>query len=183
MMKITSLNISDLFLIEPCIFEDSWGCFFESFREDFFKKQTLSNIYFVQDNHVKSSHGVLRGLHYQIPPKAQAKLVRVVRGKVFDVAVDLRKKSSTFGKWIGQVLSEDNMLQMWIPEGFANGFLVLSDYADVVYKITEEYSPLFERSILWNDPNLGISWPIDGAPIVSERDHLASIFTDAEIYS
>ncbi len=181
-MEITPLSIKDILLIKPDLHKDQRGYLYESFNQPIFNELVKSDVNFLQDVHSHSKQNVLRGLHYQIPPKAQAKLVRVVRGKVFDVAVDLRKKSSTFGKWIGQVLSEDNKLQMWIPEGFANGFLVLSDYADVVYKVTEEYSPLFERSILWNDPNLGISWPIDGAPIVSERDHLASTFTDAEIY-
>jgi dTDP-4-dehydrorhamnose 3,5-epimerase len=181
-MEITPLSIKDILLIKPDLHKDQRGYLYESFNQPIFNELVKSDVNFLQDVHSHSKQNVLRGLHYQIPPKAQAKLVRVVRGKVFDVAVDLRKKSSTFGKWIGQVLSEDNKLQIWIPEGFANGFLVLSDYADVVYKVTEEYSPLFERSILWNDPNLRISWPIDGAPIVSERDHLASTFTDAEIY-
>ena len=181
-MEITPLSIKDILLIKPDLHKDQRGYLYESFNQSIFNELVKSDVNFLQDVHSHSKQNVLRGLHYQIPPKAQAKLIRVVRGEVFDVAVDLRKNSSTFGKWIGQVLSEDNKLQMWIPEGFANGFLVLSDYADVVYKITEEYSPLFERSILWNDPNLGISWPIDGAPIVSERDHLASIFKDAEIY-
>ncbi len=181
-MEITPLSIKDILLIKPDLHKDQRGYLYESFNQSIFNELVKSDVNFLQDVHSHSKQNVLRGLHYQIPPKAQAKLVRVVRGEVFDVAVDLRKNSSTFGKWIGQILSEDNKLQMWIPEGFANGFLVLSDYADVVYKVTEEYSPLFERSILWNDPNLGISWPIDGAPIVSERDHLASAFTDAEIY-
>ena len=168
-MEITPLSIKDILIIKPQIHEDKRGYLYESFNQSIFNELVKSDVNFLQDVHSHSKQNVLRGLHYQIPPKAQAKLIRVVRGEVFDVAVDLRKNSSTFGKWIGQVLSEDNKLQMWIPEGFANGFLVLSDYADVVYKITEEYSPLFERSILWNDPNLGIEWPIDN-PILQGRD-------------
>jgi dTDP-4-dehydrorhamnose 3,5-epimerase len=139
-MKVTSLSIPDVLLIEPCIFEDARGFFFESFREDVFRRETSLNVSFVQDNHSKSSEGVLRGLHYQIPPYAQGKLVRVIQGEVFDVAVDIRKSSPTFGKYVSQILSADNKKQMWIPEGFAHGFLTLSKTSEFLYKTTNFYN-------------------------------------------
>ncbi len=182
MMKITSLNISDLFLIEPCISEDSRGCFFESFREDFFKKQTLSDIYFVQDNHVKSSHGVLRGLHYQLPPRAQDKLVRVIQGEVLDIAVDLRKSSSTFGQYVAEILSSENRKQLYIPKGFAHGFLTLSETSEFIYKVSDFYSPQDERCIIWNDATLDIDWPKNIDIQLSPKDLMGETFNLSELF-
>ena len=181
-MEITPLLIKDILLIQPNLHEDRRGYLYESFNQSLFNQFVKSDVNFLQDIHSHSKKNVIRGLHYQIPPKAQAKLIRVIKGEIFDVAVDLRKNSSTFGHWIGQILNEDNRLQMWIPEGFANGFLSLSDETDVLYKTTAEYSPSFERSIAWNDPDLAISWPINALPIVSKRDALGGAFMDAAIY-
>jgi dTDP-4-dehydrorhamnose 3,5-epimerase len=169
-MKITPLSIPDVLLIEPRIFEDTRGFFFESFREDVFKKETSLNVSFVQDNHSKSSQGVLRGLHYQLSPHAQGKLVRVIEGEIFDVAVDIRKDSKTYGRWVSQILSKENKKQLWIPEGFAHGFLVLSEIAELLYKTTEYYAPEFEQSIIWNDKHLNIKWPINDLPKLSYKD-------------
>ncbi len=169
-MKITPLSIPDVLLIEPRVFEDTRGFFFESFREDVFKKETSLNVSFVQDNHSKSSQGVLRGLHYQLPPHAQGKLVRVIEGEIFDVAVDIRKDSKTYGRWVSQILSKENKKQLWIPEGFAHGFLVLSEIAEFLYKTTEYYAPEFEQSIIWNDKHLNIKWPINDLPKLSYKD-------------
>lgn len=169
-MKVTPLAISDVLLIEPMVFGDERGFFFESFNQRAFYDATGLDIQFVQDNHSRSARNVLRGLHHQIAPKAQGKLVRAVAGKVFDVAVDIRRGSSTYGAWVGEVLSAENKRQMWIPPGFAHGFLVLSDYADFLYKTTEYYAPEFERGIIWNDPNLAIAWPLTGEPTLSARD-------------
>ena len=168
-MKFAPLHISDVLLIEPNIFEDSRGFFFESFNHIKFEKIIGRKIQFVQDNHSKSDKGVLRGLHYQ-NQQSQAKLVRVVRGEVFDVAVDIRKNSLTYGKWVGAILSEENKKQLWIPEGFAHGFLTLSNDAEVLYKASDYYAPEFERCIIWNDPNVNIKWPTTSLPILSVKD-------------
>ena len=180
-MKVTPLHIPDVLLIEPEIFGDDRGYFFESFNQENFKKVTSKKINFVQDNHSKSIKGVLRGLHYQLPPKAQGKLVRVTQGEVFDVVVDLRQTSVTFGKWAGETLSAENKKQIWIPEGFAHGFLTLSDTAEFLYKTTNFYSLEHERSISWNDPNIGINWP-DINIVLSAKDKVASTFLNSVYY-
>jgi dTDP-4-dehydrorhamnose 3,5-epimerase len=169
-MKSTSLNIPDVLLIEPDIFEDSRGFFLESFNHAKFEQIIGRKIQFVQDNHSKSIKGVLRGLHYQ-DPKSQGKLVRVIRGEIFDVAVDIREGSPTFGKWAAEILSEENKRQLWVPEGFAHGFLTLSDVAEVLYKVSDYYAPEFEKCIIWNDPDLNIKWPIKSLPLLSLKDH------------
>ncbi len=168
-MRVTQTAISDVLILEPEVFEDERGFFFESFSRERFASQAGILADFVQDNHSHSRRGVLRGLHYQLAPMAQGKLVRVVRGEVFDVAVDLRPSSVTFGRWTSAVLSESNRRQLWIPEGFAHGFVVTSDAADVLYKTTRAYSPAHERCIAWNDPDLEISWP-ECAPLLSPKD-------------
>jgi len=167
--KFTKLAISDVFLIEPQIFEDKRGFFLENFKESDFKKNGI-DVNFIQDNYSYSLKKVLRGLHFQKPPKAQAKLVTTLKGKIFDVAVDLRKNSTTYGKWVAEILSEENHLSLYIPEGFAHGFCVLSNDANVFYKTTQEYSSEHERGIVWNDSVLNISWPIDDDPILSKKD-------------
>ena len=177
-MKVTRLAIPDVVLIEPKVFGDARGFFFESFNQKAFNEATGTNHQFVQDNHSRSAKGVLRGLHYQIQ-QPQGKLVRVVRGAVFDVAVDIRKSSPTFGHWVGAELSEDNQHQLWVPPGFAHGFLVLSDMADFLYKTTDYYAPQYERSILWNDSDLNIDWPI-GEPILSNKDRQGLKFNSAD---
>ena len=169
-MKVTPLAIPDVLLIEPKVFGDERGFFFESFNQKVFKEATGLDIHFVQDNHSKSAQNVLRGLHYQLPPRAQGKLVRVIAGEVFDVAVDIRKGSPTFGQWVGEVLSGENKRQMWIPPGLAHGFLVLSGSAEFLYKTTDYYAPEYERCILWNDPDLAIAWPLEGVPVLSVKD-------------
>lgn len=180
-MKITRLAISDVLLIEPKVFGDDRGFFFESFNQKAFDEALGYEVGFVQDNHSKSGKNVLRGLHYQLPPKAQGKLVRVVAGEVFDVAVDIRKDSPTFGRWVGEVLSGENKRQMWIPGGFAHGFLVLSESAEFLYKTTDYYAPTHERSIAWNDPGLNIAWPLEGAPLLSGKDAVSALLADAEL--
>lgn len=182
-MKITPTEIPDVLIIEPNVFGDGRGFFFESFNQKAFEEATGLERVFVQDNHSKSQKGVLRGLHYQLPPMAQGKLVRVVQGEVFDVAVDIRKSSPTFGKWVGALLSADNKAQFWIPEGFAHGFITLSDSAEFLYKTTNYYSPEHESSIIWNDPLLGIDWPqIDIEPSLSKKDNEAPLFANAEYF-
>ena len=168
-MKITPLNIPDVLLIEPRVFEDNRGFFFESFNLNEFKKATSLNISFLQDNHSKSFKGVLRGLHYQLPPYSQGKLIRVIQGEVFDVAIDLRKSSPTFGKYTSKILSSENKYQIWIPEGFAHGFITLVDHVEVAYQVSQFYTPGKERGIRWNDPLFGIKWPTQ-QPIISEKD-------------
>jgi dTDP-4-dehydrorhamnose 3,5-epimerase len=181
-MKATRTTIPDVWLIEPRVFGDERGFFFESFNERVFNAATGNTLPFVQDNHSKSVKGVLRGLHYQLPPKAQGKLVRVVQGEVFDVAVDIRKDSSTFGKWVGEILSAENKKQLWIPPGFAHGFLTLSDTAEFLYKTTDYWSPEHERAILWNDATLNIDWPLNGLePTLAAKDAAAVAFNAAEI--
>jgi dTDP-4-dehydrorhamnose 3,5-epimerase len=181
-MKVVPLTIPDVLLLEPRVFGDDRGFFFESYNRQIFREATGVDPYFVQDNHSRSVKGVLRGLHYQLPPKAQGKLVRVVAGEVFDVAVDIRPKSPTFGKWVGEVLSAENRRQMWIPPGFAHGFLTLSETAVFLYKTTDYYSPEYERCIRWDDVTLAVSWQGGvGTPIVSEKDALGAIFAKAEL--
>ena len=179
-MRATPTAIPDVLIIEPKVFGDERGFFFESFNACAFAQATGLDVAFVQDNHSKSAKSVLRGLHYQLPPKAQGKLVRVVQGEVFDVAVDLRKGSKTFGHWVGQILSAQNKQQLWIPTGLAHGFLTLSDSAEFLYKTTDYYSPEHERSLLWNDPALAIDWPLDGSPILAAKDAAAKPFAEAE---
>lgn len=181
-MKIINTEIPDVLLIEPQVFGDERGFFYESFNERVFLEKTGILPHFVQDNHSRSSKNVLRGLHYQIQ-QPQGKLVRVVVGEVFDVAVDLRNSSTTFGQWVGVHLSAENKHQLWIPPGFAHGFLVLSEYADFLYKTTDYYAPEYDRTILWNDPDLAISWPIEkDEPIVSAKDKVGKLFLEAEVY-
>ena len=180
-MKATRLAIPDVVLIEPKVFGDARGFFFESFNQKAFNEATGTNHAFVQDNHSRSAQGVLRGLHYQIQ-HPQGKLVRVVRGRVWDVAVDIRKSSPTFGQWVGAELSEDNQHQLWVPPGFAHGFVVLSESADFLYKTTDYYAPEHERCIAWNDPQLAIAWPIAGAPSLSAKDMQGFAFAQAPVY-
>ena len=180
-MKATRLAIPEVVLIEPQVFGDARGFFFESFNQKTFNEATGTNHQFVQDNHSRSSQGVLRGLHYQIR-QPQGKLVRVTRGKVWDVAVDIRKSSPTFGQWVGAELSEDNQHQLWVPPGFAHGFVVLSESADFLYKTTDYYAPEHERCIAWNDPQLGIRWPYEGEPRLSAKDALGVTLKQAEIF-
>ena len=182
-MKFTPLAIPDVFLIEPKVFGDARGFFLESFRQDLFNQATGTNHEFIQDNHSRSSKGVLRGLHYQLPPHAQGKLVRVISGAVFDVAVDIRRSSPTFGQWVGAELSAENHRQLWIPPGFAHGFVVLSDTADFVYKTTAYYAPESDRGLLWNDPDIGIAWPDLGqVPLISTKDAASKSFREAEVF-
>ncbi|MFN6572267.1 dTDP-4-dehydrorhamnose 3,5-epimerase [Dendronalium sp. ChiSLP03b] len=181
-MKVIQIEIPEILLIEPQIFGDHRGFFYESYNAKVLLEKTGINEHFVQDNHSRSARNVLRGLHYQIQ-QPQAKLVRVVVGAVFDVAVDLRKSSKTFGQWVGTHLSSENKQQLWIPAGFAHGFLVLSEYAEVLYKTTSYYAPQHERTILWNDPDLAIAWPIQTEPILSAKDKVAKLLRDAEVFA
>lgn len=175
-MKITPTEIPDVLIIEPKIFEDERGFFFESFNQKQFEDVVGYPVNFVQDNHSKSSKGVLRGLHYQKAPYAQGKLVRCIVGEVFDVAVDIRKDSNTFGQWVGVNLSAENKRQLWIPEGFAHGFLVLSETAEFVYKTSDYYQPSTEKNILWNDKILNIMWPKTENLIISDKDQNGNYF-------
>ncbi len=169
-MNVIKTEIPDVLIFEPKVFGDERGFFFESFSQKVFEEAVGRKVEFVQDNHSKSSKGVLRGLHYQLAPHAQGKLVRCVAGEVFDVAVDIRKDSVTFGKWVGVNLSAENKRQMWIPEGFAHGFLVLSESAEFVYKTTNYYHPESDRGLAWNDLQLNITWPLKNKPSLSEKD-------------
>jgi len=182
-MKLVSTSIPDVYIIEPTVFGDARGFFFESFNERRFQEAVGAGeaLRFVQDNHSMSAKNVLRGLHYQIR-QPQGKLVRVVAGEVFDVAVDLRRRSPTFGKWTGALLSAQNKRQMWIPPGFAHGFLVTSASAEFLYKTTDYWAPEYERAIAWNDPAIGIEWPMAGEPVLSEKDRLAKPLADAELF-
>ncbi len=182
-MKLTALGLPGIMLIEPRVFGDERGFFFESWNRAAFRVATGLELEFVQDSHSRSRRGVLRGLHYQLPPKAQGKLVRVIAGEVFDVAVDLRRSSPTFGRWVGNLLSAENKHQIWIAPGFAHGFLTLSESAEFVYKATDNYAPELERCIRWDDPALGIKWPLDGAPLVSEKDRAGVAFGAAECFA
>jgi dTDP-4-dehydrorhamnose 3,5-epimerase len=175
-MKVTPTAIPEVLIIEPKVFGDERGFFFESFNSRAFREATGLDVEFVQDNHSKSAKNVLRGLHYQLPPRAQGKLVRVVQGEVFDVAVDIRAGSATFGKWVGVTLSAENKKQLWIPAGFAHGFLTLSETAEFLYKTTDYYSPDHERCVRWDDPDIGIAWPTEFTPLLSPRDAVARSF-------
>ena len=178
---VTPTAIPDVLMLDPKVFGDSRGFFFESFNEQDFAQATGLNVKFVQDNHSRSTKGVLRGMHYQLQ-QPQGKLVRVVRGAVFDVAVDIRSSSPTFGQWVGCELSEDNHRQFWVPPGFAHGFVVLSDSADFLYKTTDYYAPAHERCIAWNDPDIGIEWPADMEPKLSAKDLAGISFKKAEVF-
>lgn len=181
-MNITSTAIPDVLIIEPTVFGDSRGFFLESYNKNAFEQATGLDVSFVQDNHSRSAKGVLRGLHYQIQ-QPQGKLVRVVRGAVFDVAVDVRKSSPTFGQWVGVELTEDNHRQLWVPPGLAHGFLVTSNLADVLYKTTDYYAPEFERCIAWNDPAIGIQWPLESGPQLSAKDKLGQSLAGAMVFT
>ncbi|MDP2416907.1 MAG: dTDP-4-dehydrorhamnose 3,5-epimerase [Hydrogenophaga sp.] len=181
-MKATPTAIPDVMVIEPKVFGDARGFFFESFNQQAFNNATSLSVNFVQDNHSRSAKGVLRGLHYQLQ-QPQGKLVRVVRGAVFDVAVDIRKSSPTFGQWVGVELSEDNHKQLWVPPGFAHGFLVLSESADFLYKTTDYYAPAHERCIAWNDEAIGIEWPAGIAPQLSAKDQAGLNLAQAEVFA
>ena len=177
-MKATPLAIPEVILLEPKVFGDDRGFFFESFNQAKFEAAIGRHVTFVQDNHSRSVKNVLRGLHYQIQ-QPQGKLVRVVQGEVFDVAVDIRQSSPTFGQWVGEMLSAENKRQMWVPEGFAHGFVVLSDTAECLYKTTDIYAPEHERCIAWNDPTIVIQWPIDGEPVLSIKDQQGKSLAEA----
>jgi dTDP-4-dehydrorhamnose 3,5-epimerase len=180
-MIITPTAVPDVLLIEPKVFGDARGFFFESYNGRAFAEASGLDVDFVQDNHSRSARGVLRGLHYQIQ-QPQGKLVRVVAGAVFDVAVDIRKASPTFGKWVGIELSAENKKMIWVPPGFAHGFLVLSEVAEFLYKTTDYYAPNYERSIAWNDPDIGIAWPLAGEPLLSTKDQAGARLKDAEVF-
>jgi dTDP-4-dehydrorhamnose 3,5-epimerase len=180
-MRVIPTAIPEVLIIEPKVFGDDRGFFFESFNQRDFQLATGLNVHFVQDNHSKSGFGVLRGLHYQIK-NPQGKLVRVVHGAVFDVAVDVRQDSTTFGKWVGVELSADNKRQLWVPPGFAHGFVVTSEVAEFVYKTTDYWYPEHERSLLWCDPQIGISWPIQDEPKMAAKDLAGKLISEAEVY-
>jgi dTDP-4-dehydrorhamnose 3,5-epimerase len=181
-MKIIPTSIADVFIIEPTVFGDERGFFYESFNERKFRELTGVDAVFVQDNHSKSVKGVLRGLHYQLQ-QTQGKLVRVVAGAVFDVVVDIRKSSPTFGKWEGFELSAENKRMLWVPPGFAHGFVTISESAEFLYKTTDYWAPDFERAILWNDPAIGIDWPLDIEPQLSAKDKIGKLLADAEVFA
>jgi dTDP-4-dehydrorhamnose 3,5-epimerase len=181
-IHVISTALPEVKIIEPKVFGDARGFFFESFNERDFVEQVGVNAVFVQDNHSRSVKGVLRGLHYQIQ-HAQDKLVRVVQGEVFDVAVDIRKSSANFGKWVGVVLSAENKRQLWVPAGFAHGFMTLSESAEFLYKTTDYWYPEFERAIVWNDAQIGIDWPLGGEPLVAAKDAAGKRLADAEIFA
>jgi dTDP-4-dehydrorhamnose 3,5-epimerase len=180
-MNVIPTTLPDVLILEPRVFGDERGFFYESYNEREFKGSTGINARFVQDNHSLSAKNVLRGFHYQIK-RPQAKLVRVIAGEVFDVVVDLRKSSPTFGKWLGIKLSAENKRLVWIPEGFAHGFLVLSGSAEFLYKATDYYAPAHERCLIWNDPDLGIKWPLDGEPIIAAKDRAGLPLKEAELF-
>lgn len=181
-MKVTPTTIPEVLLVEPRVFGDSRGFFYESYNERAFREAAGVAVSFVQDNHSRSRRGVLRGLHYQVR-QPQGKLVRVVRGAVFDVAVDIRRGSPTFGRWVGAELSEENQRQLWVPAGFAHGFLVLSESADFLYKTTDYYAPEHERCIAWNDPELAIAWPLAGEPVLSANDAKGKLLSQADTFT
>jgi dTDP-4-dehydrorhamnose 3,5-epimerase len=184
-MKATPLALDGVFLIEPKVFGDARGFFMEVWKDAAFRELTGADATFIQDNHSRSSYGVLRGLHYQLPPQAQGKLVRVTAGEIFDVAVDVRRGSKTFGRWVGAHLSAENRHQLWLPAGFAHGFVTLSESADVLYKVAGGYySPPHDRGIRWNDPAIGIEWPaLRGAPLLSAKDESAPLLAAAEVFA
>jgi dTDP-4-dehydrorhamnose 3,5-epimerase len=179
---VTATDIPDVLILEPKVFGDARGFFFESFNARDFAQVTGLNVDFVQDNHSKSAKGVLRGLHYQIQ-HPQGKLVRVVQGEVFDVAVDLRRSSATFGRWVGVHLSAENHRQLWVPPGFAHGFVVTSDSAEFLYKTTDYWYPEHERSLLWSDPAVGIQWPLDTAPLLAAKDAAGRLLAEADVFA
>ncbi len=181
-MLIEQTGIAQLLVLTPRVFRDERGFFTESYNRRAFAEAVGGEFEFVQDNHSRSTRGVLRGLHYQLPPSAQGKLVRVVAGEIFDVAVDLRRASATFGRWFGLVLSAERGNQLWVPPGFAHGFLTLSETADVLYKASDYYDPASERSIAWNDPDIGIEWPGEGRPLLSRKDEDAPRLAAAELF-
>lgn len=181
-MRARPTSIPDVQILEPQVYGDERGYFFEAYNRAVFDELLPTRAVFVQDNQSRSARGVLRGLHYQIR-QAQGKLVRVLSGEIFDVAVDIRRSSPTFGRWVGVYLSAENRSQIWVPEGFAHGFCVTSQYADVLYKTTDFYAPEHERSIRWDDPELGIDWPLDGAPQLSEKDLRGVPLRDAEVFA
>ncbi|ELR97933.1 dTDP-4-dehydrorhamnose 3,5-epimerase [Gloeocapsa sp. PCC 73106] len=181
-MEVITTAIPDVVIIEPKVFGDERGFFLESYHQQKFRELTGVTSDFVQDNHSRSKQNVLRGLHYQIQ-QPQGKLVRVVLGSVLDVAVDIRKNSETFGKWVGYILSANNKRQLWVPPGFAHGFLVVSEQAEVLYKTTDYYAPQYERSILWNDPDIGIEWGLNDDPIISAKDAQGQRLKEAEVFS
>ncbi|KIG07757.1 dTDP-4-dehydrorhamnose 3,5-epimerase [Burkholderia sp. MR1] len=181
-IQVTATALPEVKIIEPKVFGDARGFFYESFNAREFAEHVEAGVEFVQDNHSRSAKGVLRGLHYQIQ-HAQGKLVRVVEGEVFDVVVDIRRSSPNFGKWVGVSLSEENHRQLWVPPGFAHGFVVLSETAQFLYKTTDYWFPEFERSLRWNDPALGIDWPVDSEPTLAEKDRVGGLLADAETYA
>jgi dTDP-4-dehydrorhamnose 3,5-epimerase len=181
-MKVIATNLPEVLIIEPKVFGDERGFFYESFNARKFAELTGVNVEFVQDNHSMSAKNILRGLHYQIQ-QAQGKLVRVISGEVFDVAVDIRKSSPRFGQWAGVRLSAENQRQLWIPPGFAHGFVVLSDKAEFLYKTTDYWAPEYERSLIWNDPQVGIEWPITEAPVLSAKDQVGKTLDQAEVFA
>jgi len=180
-MNIIPTKISDVLIIEPRVFEDQRGFFYESYNEKAFREKTGVDAQFVQDNHSRSAQNVLRGLHYQVQ-QPQGKLVRVVAGAIFDVVVDLRKSSPTYGQWVGTLISAENKRQLWVPVGFAHGFCVVSEFAEVLYKTTDYYAPGHERCVIWNDPDLAIAWPLEAAPTVSAKDQAGKSFKEAEVF-
>ena len=180
--SVTRTRLSDVMILQPKVFGDERGFFFESFNQRDFESATGLNPQFVQDNHSRSSMGVLRGLHYQIQ-HPQGKLVRVAQGEIFDVVVDLRKSSPQFGQWVGIHLSADNKLQLWVPPGFAHGFVTLSESAELLYKTTDYWYPEFERSLLWNDPDVAIHWPIQQTPLLAAKDRDGSLLAQAEAFA
>ena len=182
-MKVSPLEFPDILLIEPEIFEDDRGQFFESFNQNAFQEATGVFSTFVQDNRSLSKKNVLRGLHYQLPPKAQGKLISVIHGSVFDVALDIRKDSSTFGDWVGIEISAESKQQLWIPKGFAHGFVSLSDFSELFYKTTDYYSPEHEHCIVWDDPDIAIKWPIQDEPQLSKKDQLGTRLQNAKVFS
>jgi dTDP-4-dehydrorhamnose 3,5-epimerase len=181
-MNATPLALPDVILLEPRIFGDDRGWFYESFNARSFAAATDLDVTFVQDNHSRSSRGVLRGLHFQLPPAAQGKLVRAVAGSIFDVAVDIRRSSPTFGRWVGERLSAENKRQMWVPAGFAHGFLALEDGTEVLYKTTDFYNKAAEGAVRWDDPDIAIAWPQDQAPLLAAKDAAAPLLADAQLF-
>lgn len=182
-MKIIDTAIPDVKIIEPTVFGDERGFFFESFNQTLFDAAIGRKVSFVQDNHSKSTKGVLRGLHYQRPPNAQGKLVRCVVGEVFDVAVDVRPNSASYGQWVGVNLSADNKRQLWIPEGFAHGFYTISDVAEFLYKTTNYYAPESDTCVIWNDPDIGVDWPLVGVPTLSGKDQQGVLLKNAQNFT
>ena len=182
-MKVTPTELPEVLLLEQAVFRDSRGYFMETYNQREFREATGLDVHFVQDNHSRSARGVLRGLHFQLPPHAQGKLVRVAAGRVFDVAVDLRRSSERYRKWAGIELSAENLRQLWIPPGFAHGFLVLSESADLLYKTTEFFAPAFEQTLRWNDKSIGIQWPLESGrpPLLSDKDAAAPSFAELTV--